>query len=107
MRGTFILLLEAACSSEPPISGGHGGAGGAGGSGGSGGGMSTVTAVALPQALDGAMQANPYVYPMLPVRVAVTGHPLAVRVRVDPGVDWTAAQGDGTLVAQLPIQNLD
>ena len=80
--------------------GGHGGSGGAGGAGGSGG--STVTAIALPQAVDGALQANPAVYPMLPVRVAVTGHANSVRVRIEPN-DWTDAQNG---VAQVNIASM-
>ena len=101
-RGAFIFLLCACSSESSPGGGGHGGSAGSGGAGGSGG--STVTAVALPQALDGAMQANPTVYSMLPVRVAVTGHANSVRVRIDPGADWTDAH-DG--VAQMNITNMD
>lgn len=64
--------------------------------------------VALPQAVDGAMWANPDVYTEIPLHVAVTGLADAVTVTVDGG-DPIAAQDDDfdqDWVAMVPIDTL-
>ena len=57
--------------------------GGAGGDDVGGDDQSGTLAVTLPQALEGAMLANPDVYTTIPVRVEVDGAPDTVTVSVD------------------------
>lgn len=59
--------------------------------------------VRLPQAVAGAMAANPASYPVLPVHVAVTGAVDAVTVRLDDGPEVMASAGAGTWVAAIPV----
>ncbi|MBX3159598.1 MAG: hypothetical protein KF773_26740 [Deltaproteobacteria bacterium] len=70
----------------------------------------TVTRVALPQALGGAMFANPDAYPTIPVHVAVDatgGEPPGVTVAVDGQTIAALPDAAGTgWVAQVPIAAL-
>ncbi len=61
------------------------GAGGGGGSGGAAGGAGSGGApvVSLPQAIGGAMLANPVAYPDVPLRVRVDGTADAVDVEME------------------------
>lgn len=70
-------------------------------------GTGELRAVALPQAIGGAMWANPVVYPEIPVQVAVEGEATAVTVQI--GGESRAAQdpdGDNTWTASVPIATL-
>ncbi len=104
------LLAVQACSSDETQGGstsstGTGGGGGATGSGGVGGGASLT--LSLPQATDGAMLANPTVYPEIPLHVVATGAATAVEVSLGATtVDATDTDGDGTWTALLPIDGL-
>lgn len=61
-------------------------------------------ALSFPQALAGAMLANPDVYPELPLRIAVEGAPESIEISLS-GATASAADpdGDGTWEAALPI----
>ena len=92
-------------------SGGSAGNGGSGGSGGSGGcndptACATLT-VTLPQALDGALWADPDVYPTLPLRITVDGG-AAASVSVAVGGMSVAAvdDGNGAWHAAIPATGL-
>jgi hypothetical protein len=67
-----------------------------------------VTAVALPQAVRGAMWANPATYDEVPLHVVVTGTAETVEVTLDDGAPIAATdpEGDDDWVAPLPIAAL-
>jgi hypothetical protein len=65
-----------------------------------------MPAVRLPQAIAGAMAADPEIYPTLPVHVAASGAVEAVTVRLDDGEEVAASPGAGTWVAQVPLMGL-
>lgn len=62
-------------------------------------------AVTLPQAIAGAMAADPTIYPTLPVHVAASGAIEAVTVRLDDGPEVAATEGT-TWVAQVPVMGM-
>lgn len=62
-------------------------------------------AVRLPQAIAGAMSADPAIYPTLPVHVAASGAD-TVTVRLDDGSEIAASPGTGTWVAQVPVMGV-
>jgi len=108
---TALALLAAhGCSSDETQTGstsstGTAGTGGMGGGGGQGG--SGELSLSLPQAVDGAMLANPAVYAEIPLHVAVTGPADSVEVTIgDTTVTATDADGDDTWTALLPIGGL-
>lgn len=61
--------------------------------------------VRLPQAIAGAMAADPTSYPTLPVHVAVGGAVDTVSVRLDDGPAVAASPGTGTWVAAIPVKD--
>ena len=66
--------------------------------------VANEVSLSFPQALSGAMLANPDVVPILPLRIDVAGSPDTVRVSVAGAtVDATDADGDGTWEALIPI----
>jgi hypothetical protein len=67
-----------------------------------------LTGIALPQAVGGAMWANPAVYDEIPLHVAVDGSAASVSVAMDGGapIDATDPADDGDWVAMLPIGEL-
>jgi hypothetical protein len=71
----------------------------------------TVTRVALPQALGGAMFANPDAYPTIPVHVIVEtegGEPPGVTVTLDKAEIAAVPDADGTgWIAQVPIAAIE
>ncbi|MGZ3407324.1 MAG: hypothetical protein ACXVAN_12820, partial [Polyangia bacterium] len=85
--------------------GGGGRGGGNGGSGGSGGGA--TLSLTLPQALDGALWADPAVYATLPLRITVgDGSAQSVSVAIG-GMSVTAVdQGGGAWLATIPASGL-
>jgi hypothetical protein len=84
--------------------GGGGGSGGGGSGGGSGGASLTIT---LPQALEGALWADPDVYATLPLRIVV-GNGSATSVDVTVGGTTVSAvdDGNGNWLASLPVTSL-
>jgi hypothetical protein len=68
---------------------------------------SAPISLALPQAVHGALWANPDVYSELPLRVIVTGTPESVTVSI-PGATVQASdpENDGTWLAMLPTAGL-
>ncbi len=67
-----------------------------------------LTGISLPQAVDGAMWANPGVYTEIPLHISVEGTAGSVSVSVGEG-DYEAADEDGDWdwVAMIPIDGLD
>jgi hypothetical protein len=67
-----------------------------------------LRAVSMPQAIGGAMWANPIVYPQIPLDVAVEGAASSVIVTVeDQSVAATDSDGDGTWTALVDTTALD
>lgn len=62
--------------------------------------------VRLPQAIAGAMMADPTTYPTLPLHLAVAGAVDQVSVQLDDGPALDAAAGGPTWLAQLPVAGL-
>ncbi len=79
--------------------------GGTGGDDTGGDDQAGTLAVTLPQALDGAMLANPDVYTVIPVRVAVDGAPDTVTVSIDGEAVVAEADGNGW-VAEIGLGGL-
>lgn len=71
----------------------------------SGGGMDTL-ALELPQAMDGALWANPFTYKEIPLHVAVTGKPTHVDVVLDGKTYPAADDGGGNWTAKLAIAGM-
>lgn len=67
------------------------------------GGDTKPLALALPQAMDGAMWANPFTYPEIPLHVSVTGTPSHVDVVLDGKTIAAVDDGGGTWTARLAI----
>ncbi|MBI4699547.1 MAG: hypothetical protein HY744_00025 [Deltaproteobacteria bacterium] len=106
--------LLAACSAEESTStptasssGGASATGGSGGSAGVGGGGGVPVAVRLPQAVDGALLANPDVYDTVPLRIETEPPAASVAVKLGDTAVGAIAQGPaGTFVADLPIAGM-
>lgn len=73
----------------------------------SSGGGSGPLALALPQAMDGAMWANPFTYAEIPLHVAVTGNPTHVDVVLDGKTFSATDDGGDTWTAQLAIADMN
>ncbi len=91
---TAVCAALAACGSSDQASGSGGaaGQGGGSGSGGSAGADAGALAVTLPQAVDGALLANPDVYAEVPLHVVAPG---ATSVDVKLGDQTITANDDG------------
>ncbi len=66
----------------------------------------SAVSVVLPQAVAGAMWANPTAYPQIPVRVTVTGSDGPVTVELDGAATAAEDLGDGGWLAMVPIADL-
>lgn len=66
-----------------------------------------AAAVRLPQAVAGAMSADPALYPTLPVHVATNGTIDAVTVRLDDEAEVAASMGTGTWVAEVAVMGAE
>lgn len=64
-------------------------------------------AVRLPQAVAGAMSADPMLYSTLPVHVATSGAIDAVTVRLDDEAEVAASMGTGTWVAEVAVMGAE
>lgn len=70
------------------------------------GGASETLVLELPQAIDGAMWANPFTYAEIPLHVAVKGKPSHVDVVMDGKTFAAADDGGGTWTAKLAIGSM-
>ncbi|MFT3773405.1 MAG: hypothetical protein QM820_49125 [Minicystis sp.] len=94
-------VIAAACGSSPETASSTSSSG----SGGSGG--STALTIELPQAIDGALWANPFTYASVPLHVRTTGNPASVKVSLgSTSVMAQPAATAGEWIADLPIQDL-
>lgn len=66
-------------------------------------GTTSTLALALPQAVDGALWVNPDVYPTAPLRIAVTGKATAVTVSLAGASIVATDGGNGVWLASLPM----
>lgn len=70
------------------------------------GGVMEQLALELPQAMDGALWANPFTYAEIPLHVAVTGKPSHVDVVLDGKTYSAMDDGGGTWTAKLAIADM-
>lgn len=70
------------------------------------GGGSEELALELPQAMDGALWANPFTYAEIPLHVAVTGKPSRVDVILDGKTYSATNEESGTWTAKLAIADM-
>lgn len=68
-------------------------------------GGSQTLALELPQAIDGAMWANPYTYSEIPLHVSVTGKPSRVDVELGGKTFAAMDDGAGTWTAKLVLED--
>jgi hypothetical protein len=65
------------------------------------------TSITLPQSVQGALWANPELYPVLPIHVAVKGSASTVSIQLgDQSIQATDDDEDGDFLAQVPIADL-
>lgn len=100
--------LATACSSLDalPAAGGSGGGGQGGGTGGVGGAPPIELSVALPQAVDGALQVCPAVYDSVPLRIDASAGTEAVEVELGSQHIEASQDGAGRWSATLPVGEL-
>src|SRR5205085_2081698 len=75
--------------------------------GGGDGASTTLASVSLPQAIDGAMWANPGTYPSIPIRALVKGNADSVTISVaGTAIAATKGKTDGAWIADANIGTL-
>jgi hypothetical protein len=72
----------------------------------SGGDPANVLTLELPQAMDGAMWANPFTYAEIPLHVNITGTPTHLDVVLDGKTFVATEDGGGSWTAKLPIAGM-
>jgi hypothetical protein len=99
----LLSLLLFGCAEQPAtaVTSSSGSSGGS-----SSGGDPNVLTLALPQAMDGAMWANPFTYSEVPLHIAVTGKASQVDVELGGKTFAATDDGTGTWTAKLALAGL-